>query len=251
MNNPRLAIGAGNDRPAEGFTLIELLVVVAIIALLVAILVPALSEARALATGTVCLTRLRSIGLATALYQGDNNESLLPVVQPAEMWHMGYAAWWWQGLLAQYLYEYESLPLNPHDAAGGLGAEGVYHQTLECPGEDPWYLQNYNFNWPLYAINEWGHCDWGAHGWPRIPRKITDVPQPASLVSVADSVNWLLNWPNSVGDLGWHAYYWEYPDFTSTRHLGKTNIVFLDAHAEAMSREEYDTDAFFWWPPSQ
>ena len=71
MNNTRLAIGAGNDRPVEGFTLIELLVVVAIIALLVAILVPALSDARELAKGAVCLGRLRGIGVATALYQGE------------------------------------------------------------------------------------------------------------------------------------------------------------------------------------
>jgi len=60
-----------NNNP--GFTLIELLVVIAIIALLMGILMPALSAVRKRAWSTVCQSNLRSVGFACNLYAEDNN----------------------------------------------------------------------------------------------------------------------------------------------------------------------------------
>jgi prepilin-type N-terminal cleavage/methylation domain-containing protein/prepilin-type processing-associated H-X9-DG protein len=64
----------------RAFTLIELLVVVAIIALLIAILLPALGRVRHTAKTTACLSNIRSLGQATAVYAGTNDNMIIPAV---------------------------------------------------------------------------------------------------------------------------------------------------------------------------
>ena len=65
----------------DGFTLVELLVVIAIIALLMAVLIPALSRARESAKGTVCKSNIKQIMLAAMLWSADHDDFVV-----AGMW---------------------------------------------------------------------------------------------------------------------------------------------------------------------
>ncbi|MFG0247909.1 MAG: prepilin-type N-terminal cleavage/methylation domain-containing protein [Phycisphaeraceae bacterium JB051] len=200
----------------HAFTLIELLVVISIISLLIAILLPALGNARKASRTTQCLARLKQISVAMVGYYADYDGQL---PNGANSTFGGYG---WSNQLAIYLgAPGGERPFEAH-------AKPVFHpnNVYTCP-EQPEGLFNGNF--PSFGANP--HLGPTASGavaqWPSY--RIEEYIYPTGKVFVADGLK------DKFRTFTFHT------DATQTgtteralaqRHPGQsTNLNFLDGHA--------------------
>ena len=208
----------------NGFTLIELLVVVAIIALLVAILLPALQEARELANTTVCATKLRQFGIGAQMYTNEFDGWLPCLYGPV-------AGVIWcnpQSWGTAYGLGINGPPVSLTDPA--WFEESMRNRYYLCPSVRDGDLEPaFGFEQISYGMNwDFGFGFPGWLWWP--PRRQSELEAPASTVMITETHGTFAGTtPSYYATSGWH-----YAAYAS-RHQDGLNVLFADSHVD-------------WWP---
>lgn len=228
------------SRRSTAFTLIELLVVVAIIAILLAVMMPALRAAREQARAVVCASNLRQLGIALHAYANDCRGFVIPAAySDSGTTRGGPPIYWWgtndethvdhrRGFLWPYLhaelrsdgvFECPSQPwgsYQPQGAAGSVTSTYGYNGYYLCPPHTP--------GWRFRI----GHRPW---------QRLEFISDPARLFAIADAMielggelrnSALLDPPWLYQRRGrWRR---NASPTTAFRHSGRANALCADGH---------------------
>lgn len=198
------------NRPASaGFTLIELLIVIGVIAILAAMLLPAIHGARSSTRSAGCKSNLKQLAYAMSLYVDDNDGCLPRRGQGVQkLTQINRMSDWFNCLLVCAGDE----PYYQLYAEGRRPREGDHHHLI-CPAAtDPGWTHFLPYGMNMY-LSPWIRP---------APHKFTELPRPASLVFMADAPGeYSATLPSSK------------PYGVPARHSGTANIAFLDSHVQA------------------
>ena len=220
----------------HAFTLIELLVVVAIIALLVAILLPSLSGARDEAERIACASNLHQFGLALRMY-ADDYDGKAPMMDYPYNWYY---------VLGPYLARSD---------AGDASQVQLGHNYFHCPEDAPpidlamtGIAQDiYNMNYPVVTAFHWRY----PQGGPTVPDAV-----PATTMVMTDAGAYIVYIPSSWPlDTDWdgdgandtysgllvaaaHQFY----NYFRPRHNNSANILYADAHVTPTTMLDWSTN---------
>jgi prepilin-type N-terminal cleavage/methylation domain-containing protein/prepilin-type processing-associated H-X9-DG protein len=237
---------------SRAFTLIELLVVIAIIAILAAMLLPALAVAKARAYAANCLSNNKQIGMAFMMYR-DDNDSVFPA--GASLAGFQYADWiYWRTNNPYVRSAFADCPLMKYIGKGSTYSGNTLGTVFRCPGDrydedrltknvGPDYAYFYSYTFNLNMATKMS-------GLPATPTgvikfKDSQIRNPAAKIMIAEQQSSLrageaARYPNGalvspgavMGDGNWGPP----SDVISIRHGGKgSNVIFADGHAQPVT----------------